>query len=87
MENKIKIEVLGPGCKNCDSLYDNVVKAVEQAGLLEKARVEKVKDIDYFIKLGVFSTPALVIDGRVVSTSRVLSVEQVVKAFQEVELC
>ena len=87
MENKTKIEVLGPGCKNCDSLYDNVVKAVKQAGLIEKASVAKVKDIDYFIKLGVFSTPALVIDGKVVSTSRVLSVDQVVEAFQEVGLC
>ena len=87
MTNKHQIKVLGPGCKNCDLLYDNVVKAVEQAGLVEKARVEKIKDIDYFIKLGVFSTPALVIDGKVVSTSRVLSVEQVVEAFQGNGLC
>ena len=87
MEDKIKIEVLGPGCKNCDDLYDNVVKAVEQNGLTEKALVEKVKDIDYFIKMGVFSTPALVIDSKVLSTSRVLSVDQIVEAFQGCGIC
>jgi len=87
MKNKIKIEVLGPGCKNCDDLYENVVKAVEQTGLTEKAQVEKVKDIDYFIKMGVFSTPALVIDGQIASTSRVLSVDQIVAAFQGCGIC
>lgn len=87
MENKIKVEVLGPGCKNCDDLYSNVLKAVEQAGLTGKVQVEKVEDIDYFIKMGVFSTPALVIDGQIVSTSRVLSADEVVEAFQGHGIC
>jgi len=83
MKNKIRIEVLGPGCKNCDDLYDNVLKSIEQAGLKEKVEVEKRQDIDYFIKMGVFSTPALVIDGRVVSTSRVLSRDQIIEIFEK----
>ena len=87
METKIKIEVLGPGCKNCDNLYDNVLKAVEQARLTGKVQVEKVKDIDYFIKMGVFSTPALVIDGKIISTSRVLNADQVIEAFQGCGIC
>ncbi len=45
MKNNL-IEVLGPGCKNCDDLYDNVLKALEQAGLTERIEVEKKKDID-----------------------------------------
>ncbi len=87
MENKIKIEVLGPGCKNCDDLYSNVIAAVEQVGLAGKAQVEKVKDIDTFIKMGVFSTPALVIDGKIVSTSRVLSADQIIEVFQGCGIC
>ncbi len=83
MKNKIRIEVLGPGCKNCDDLYDNVLKSIGQAGLKEKVEVEKRQDIDYFIKMGVFSTPALVIDGRVVSTSRVLSRDQIIEIFEK----
>ena len=73
MADKISIEVLGPGCKNCDTLYDNVIQAVEQVALSDQVQVRKIKEIDTFIKMGVFSTPALVIDGKVVSTSRVLN--------------
>ena len=87
MADKISIEVLGPGCKNCDRLYDNVLEAVEQVALSDQVRVRKVKEIDTFIKMGVFSTPALVIDGKVVSTSRVLSRDQIVEAFREHNLC
>ena len=77
------IEVLGPGCKNCDDLYDNVLKALEQAGLTERINVEKKKDIDYFIKMGVFSTPALVMDGALVSTSRVLNPDEILELLKE----
>jgi len=80
---RITIEVLGPGCKNCDDLYDNVLKAIEKFGRQDTIKVEKQKEIDYFIKMGVFSTPALVIDGKVVSTSRVLSPDQIVALIKE----
>ena len=83
MNAKINIEVLGPGCKNCDDLYDNVCEAIAQLNLKERVRVEKKQDMDYFIKMGVFSTPALVIDGTVVSTSRVLSVQQIMELLGE----
>jgi small redox-active disulfide protein 2 len=87
MMKKIRLEVLGPGCKNCDDLYNNVLKAVEKAGVRDIIQVEKKQDIDYFIKMGVFSTPALVIDGKVVSTSRVMSLDQIVDLFQEHGIC
>jgi len=70
---------LGPGCKNCETLYENVLKAVDQAGMKGKVEVVKIKDIDYFMKKGVFATPGLIIDGQVVSTGRLLSPEQVLE--------
>jgi small redox-active disulfide protein 2 len=73
----MKIEVLGPGCRNCEILYENVIKALDMAGLREGIEVEKVKDIDYFMKKGVFATPGLVVDGQVLSTARVLTPPQV----------
>jgi small redox-active disulfide protein 2 len=73
----MKIEVLGPGCRNCDTLYQNVLTALEQAGRKDNVEVTKVKDLDYFLKKGVFVTPALVIDGKAVSSGRVLTPEQV----------
>ena len=75
----MKIEVLGPGCKNCETLYENVLKALDQAGMREKVEVIKIKDIDYFMKKGVFATPGLIIDDQVVSTGRLLSPEQVLE--------
>ena len=75
----MKIEVLGPGCKNCETLYENVLKALNQAGLRDKAEVVKVKDIDYFMKKGVFATPGLIVDDQVVSTGRLLTPEQVLE--------
>ncbi|MBI5445459.1 MAG: thioredoxin family protein [Deltaproteobacteria bacterium] len=73
----MKIEILGAGCKKCDLLYDNTLKALDLAGLREEAHVEKVKDIDQILKMGVYTTPALVVDGDVLSTGRVLSPEQI----------
>ena len=75
----MKIEVLGPGCKNCETLYENVIKAVDQAGLQDKAEVVKVKDIDYFMKMGVFATPGLVCDGQVLSTGMLLNPDQILE--------
>jgi small redox-active disulfide protein 2 len=75
----MKIEVLGPGCKNCETLYENALKAVDQAGLRDQAEVVKMKDIDYFMKMGVFATPGLVCDGQVLSTGMLLSPEQILE--------
>jgi small redox-active disulfide protein 2 len=73
----MKVEILGPGCKRCDQLYENTVSAVSDLGSPADIEVTKVKDVDYFTKMGVFMTPGLVIDGKVASVGKVLSVEQV----------
>jgi small redox-active disulfide protein 2 len=83
----IRIEVLGPGCKNCDDLYNNVRKAVEKTGTPDMVKLEKKQDINYFIKMGVFSTPALVIQGKVVSSSRVLNPDQIIDLFRKYGIC
>lgn len=75
----MKIEVLGPGCKNCETLYENVIQALEQAGLKDKIEVVKIKDIDYFMKKGVFATPGLIFNDLVLSTGRVLKPEQILE--------
>ena len=79
----MKIEILGPGCRNCDALYDNVIKALEKAELTDTVQVEKIKDINYFVKMGVFSTPGLVVDGEVISTGKALKPEQILGKLKE----
>ena len=79
----MKVEILGPGCKRCDQLYENTVSAVSGLDASADIEVMKVKDVDYFTKKGVFMTPGLVIDGEVASVGKVLSVEQVKEKIKE----
>jgi small redox-active disulfide protein 2 len=79
----MKVEILGPGCKRCDQLYENTVSAVSDLDSSADIEVTKVKDVDYFTKMGVFMTPGLVIDGKVASVGKVLSVEQVKEKIRE----
>ncbi|WP_017755296.1 thioredoxin family protein [Calidifontibacillus oryziterrae] len=71
----MNIKVLGTGCKKCKELEVNVQEAVEQLGI--NAQVKKVEDIPTIMKYGVMSTPALVIDEKVVSTGKLLTVGEV----------
>ena len=73
----MKVEVLGPGCKRCDQLYENTQNAVSELDSPGQIEVVKIGDINYFAKMGVFMTPGLVIDGEVVSTGKVLSPNQI----------
>jgi small redox-active disulfide protein 2 len=70
----MKIEVLGTGCPKCMSVEQNVKKALEELSV--QADVEKVTDIQQIIQRGVMSTPALVIDGKVVLQGKNPSVDQ-----------
>ncbi len=69
------IQILGPGCSKCAKLKENVETAVQQAGV--EATVDKVTDINQMISFGVMMTPALVIDGEVKSSGKVLSPEDI----------
>ena len=79
----MKVEVLGPGCKRCDQLYENTQSAVADLKSTSTIEVEKIGDINYFAKMGVFMTPGLVIDGEVVSTGKVLSPNQIKQKIAE----
>jgi small redox-active disulfide protein 2 len=71
------IKVLGSGCPKCRKLEANVRKAVAEMNI--EATVEKVKEINDIVEYGVMSTPALVIDEKVIITGRVPSVEEIKK--------
>lgn len=63
------IKVLGPGCKKCHETERLIKEAVEETGC--DARVEYINDLAEIAKHGVFSTPAVVIDGQVKSVGKV----------------
>jgi small redox-active disulfide protein 2 len=71
----MKIQVLGPGCQNCVTLESRTRRALAACG--REATVEKVTDYAEIARLGVMKTPGLVIDGKVVVSGRVPSVEEI----------
>jgi len=66
----MKIQIFGTGCEKCTKLYDAVQKVVQQHGI--DATVEKVSNIDDITAAGVMMTPALGVDGRIVSAGKVV---------------
>lgn len=79
----MNIKILGSGCKNCTTLADNTKVALAEAG--REAEVEKVTDFAEIAKYGVMSTPALVINERVVSFGKVLKPKDIVKLIEKAE--
>lgn len=71
-ENGIK--VLGSGCKKCKELEKNVIEALQELGIDET--VEHVTDFAQIAAYGVISTPALVVDDKVVSFGKVLTKDE-----------
>lgn len=73
----IDIKILGPGCPKCKTLEKLTREVVEQSGI--EATVTKVDDIVAIMNYGVMTTPALVVDGKVVVKGRVPSAEEIRK--------
>ena len=71
----MKIQVLGTGCKKCTALAENAKVAAAQLGV--EADIEKVTDMAEIAKAGVMSTPALRIDGEVVSMGKLLTAAEI----------
>ncbi len=71
----MEIKILGPGCSRCKSLDKTTREVVEKNGI--NATVTKVEDITEIMKYGVMSTPALVVDGKVLVKGRVPSADEI----------
>jgi small redox-active disulfide protein 2 len=64
----MNIKILGGGCPKCKVLYNNVQSACRELKI--EAQVEKVEDFEKISLYGVLSTPALVINEKVVGTGK-----------------
>jgi small redox-active disulfide protein 2 len=70
----MNILVLGSGCPKCKTLDKVTREVVEKYGI--DATVTKVEDIVEILKFNVMTTPALVVDGKVLVKGRVPSQEE-----------
>jgi len=71
----MEIKVLGTGCANCKALEKSVINALAEMDFI--ANVEKEEDITKIMSYGIMRTPGLVIDGKVVLSGRVPSVNEI----------
>ena len=76
------VKVLGSGCAKCNQLEAATKAALEQLGM--DMTIDHVTDFSQIAAYGVMTTPALVIDGKVVSYGKVLKTDEVVKILQKV---
>lgn len=75
------VKILGSGCKKCNELEANTKAALEQLGM--DVNIDHVTDFGQISAYGVMTTPALVVDGKVVSYGKVLKTDEVVKLLQK----
>ena len=71
----MEVKVLGTGCAKCERLYQEAQRALESAGV--EATLTKVEKLDEIIAYGVMMTPALVVDGEVKSSGRLVRAEEI----------
>ena len=76
------VKILGSGCAKCNQLEAATKAALEQLGM--DAAIDHVTDFSQIAAYGVMTTPALVVDGKVVSYGKVLKTEDVAKILQKV---
>jgi small redox-active disulfide protein 2 len=76
------VKVLGSGCAKCNALEAATKTALEQLGM--DTTIEHVTDFAKIASYGVMSTPALVVDGKVVSYGKALKTEEVVAILKKV---
>lgn len=79
-KEEITVKVLGSGCSKCNQLEAATKEALEKLGM--DTTIDHVTDFAQIAGYGVMTTPALVIDGKVVSYGKVLKTEEVIKILE-----
>lgn len=77
----MKIQILGSGCPKCQTLERLTREAISEAGI--NAEIEKITDIDEIMSMGVMMTPAFAINGKVKSSGKILTKDQIIEKIKE----
>lgn len=79
----MKIQIAGPGCSRCQALEQNVFNACAELGLA--ADITHITEVKEITKLGVMTTPALIVNGKIAVYGKVPSVAELKKIFAEAQ--
>jgi small redox-active disulfide protein 2 len=72
-----RIEILGAGCPKCKQMAENAEEAAKSLGI--NYELVKITDLDVMIGYRIMATPAIVVDGEVKSSGKLLSPEEIKK--------
>jgi len=76
------VKVLGSGCAKCNQLEAATKEALTELGM--DTVIDHVTDFAQIATYGVMSTPALVVDEKVVSYGKVLKKDEVIELLKKV---
>ncbi|MEG0979491.1 MAG: thioredoxin family protein [Oscillospiraceae bacterium] len=71
------IKILGSGCKKCNELEENTAQALKELGI--DIQIDHVSDFSQIAAYGVMTTPALIVNGKVMCSGRVLKTNEIIK--------
>lgn len=77
----LSVKILGTGCKSCHALYDAAKALCDKKGIA--ASVEYVTDLQKIMGYGLMSTPAVVVNEKLVSVGRVYTETELELLFKE----
>lgn len=77
-----RVKILGSGCAKCNQLEANTLEALKQ--LRMDMTIDHITDFAQIAAYGVMTTPALVVDGKVVSFGKVLKTDEVIALLEKV---
>lgn len=71
----MEIRILGPGCPRCSEVEKRTINAL--AELNSAADVQKITDIKKIAEYKIMGTPGLIINGKVKSSGRIPSMDEI----------
>lgn len=76
------IQILGPGCANCQNLEKNARAAAASLGV--DAEFQKITDVNEIVEMGVMRTPGFAIDGQVRKFGKVFTADEIAAEIADV---
>lgn len=76
----MKVQLYMTPCARCQVFEVNLKKAIDELGL--DVEIERI-DVDQAIKIGLRSSPSIIIGGEIKSSGEILSVEELKKLLKE----